>query len=280
MAKLSGPFQPVGKVGDYQFYRAKYVDGVIVRHLPANKSEQVKTEDAYTNTRAYAADFGRCSDMAGALVRGLVTRWRYVLKPFRTSEMTKFLLGMQKMDTIHPIGRRTIFVPNWQDEIQNKLLSLSKNNANTFASVTGDGHVTFDERIPGLSVDSDLYFTIYSELPAMYNNIDGVLVYNSFILYKMADPNRESPLEKSVSAFVNLKVSDNPPVYSVDIPRSSFGRNINAQYIQSRIVTISFNPTNSFVQFLVVLLPYVQVGGQKYVQQKLCSVACVPCEVG
>lgn len=279
MAKLSGPFQPVGKIGDYQYYRAKYVDGVIVRHLPANKSEQVKTEDAYANTRAYAADFGRCSDMAGALVRGLVTRWRYILKPFRTSEMTKFLLGMQKRDTTHIIGRRTIFVSNWQDEIRRKLLSLAKNDISTFADITGRGQARYEESIPGISALCYLDVTIHTNSAADYRSIDGVFVYNTFVLYKMADPNSVSPLEKSVSIFVNMRLYGIQQPYVRDIPRSQFDTLVNITYAETNVVTISFSPSNSFVGQLVVLLPYIEVGGQKYIQQKLCSFAFVPIEV-
>lgn len=274
MAKQRGIIQPRGKLGGYSFYRTKYVENTIIRALPANRSEQVKTADGYANTRAYAADFGRASDMAGALVRGMVTRWRYVLTPFRNSQLTRHILKMLFADTTHEVGRRWFTQENWREMLRQRFVALSKNDFGAVGHLVNDGVFSFDYDRGGIEVKGGFYLQIDSGGAYNVAAIDGVRVYNNFVLYKMANPNEESPLEQSVSIFIGLRTEDRESYF--DVPKSDFGRLIGYENASSFVATISFDTSNSFLGQCVVFLPYKQVGDTKYILQKHCSFDFIP----
>lgn len=277
MAKQRGIIQPVGKLGDFSFYRSRYVDGIIIRQLPANRSEQVKTAEGYANTRAYAADFGRAAGMASALVRGMVNRWRYVINPHRTSYLTKYILSLIELDTTHEIGKRILNVDGWREKVADKFVSLSKNRFDVCGDVYGDATVEYDGTEGGFNVTGGYVVQMYPNGFLSIDEVDGVLLYNNFVYYHMADPNSQGELDESTAIFRPLHNLQGE--YFEVIPKSSFGSSLVKSQAPTFIPVASFPYQTGLVGQCLVCLPYQQIGTRKYILQKYCSFYWMRAEV-
>lgn len=125
MAKQTGIFGVKGKLNGTSFYQSKN-GGNLIKSLPINFGERVKTEPAFENTRKNASEFGTAAAFAGDLVKVVAQRWRYILKSSIVGDMSKTCLALLKKDTDHPWGQRVIKGEYIHDVIS-KYNSYSKN---------------------------------------------------------------------------------------------------------------------------------------------------------
>ena len=107
MAKQHGMVKLTGKIDQTSYYYAKE-GGYQTRAINPNMSERVKNDPQFENTRLNANEFGSCASTAGAIVRGVNSRWRYLTLPGIDGRMTGACVWAMQQDTTHPFGQRVI----------------------------------------------------------------------------------------------------------------------------------------------------------------------------
>lgn len=108
MAKQSGIHQLRGKVGNMKYYRMKGVQDGLVQSINEGMSNRVKNGAEYANTRRNNSEFGMAASTAGACVKSLSLRWRYLLKPFVTGALAKIFYDGIKTNDGSPWGSRHV----------------------------------------------------------------------------------------------------------------------------------------------------------------------------
>lgn len=146
MAKQTGIFGVKGKLNGTSFYQSKN-GGNLIKSLPINFGERVKTEPAFENTRKNASEFGVAASFAGNLVKVVAQRWRYILKSSIVGEMSKTCLSLLRMDTVHPWGERVIKGEYIHDVIS-KYNTYSKNQMPADWRVFMDNMITIAQGLP------------------------------------------------------------------------------------------------------------------------------------
>ena len=107
MAKQHSLIPITGKVGNSSFFYTRN-GGFQMRQLNPTMSERVKTEPNFANTRLQAAEFGAAGSTVSALIRTLMQRYRYILNPKITGDLTQAVYGFIKNDREHEFGQRQL----------------------------------------------------------------------------------------------------------------------------------------------------------------------------
>ena len=230
----------------------KGVEGTLVRSINEGLSNRVKNDAAYANTRLNAAEFGSAGNFAGALVRTVSRRWRYILKAFTTAAMTKALREMIQLDATSNWGQRTIHHRGWMLEVMQSLQMMVKNAyEESFA-------LDIDASLSGttLTVEVAVKATDSAELVAM--GADGVRyeIFHQRATVPVFD-NGSGKYTKSIASDVNLNITD-----------VAIGTAQTITATESGVVELD---APAFDSILVVALPYRTVNGEKYILQELCS---------
>lgn len=261
MAKSSELLALRGKVAGKSFYAMKGVEGTLVRSINEGLSNRVKNDAAYANTRLNAAEFGSAGNFAGALIRTVSKRWRYILKAFSTAAMTKALRGMIQLDDEGAWGQRTVVHSGWITEVIQSLQMMVKNAyEETFANDIN------------VSVSSGTLTAVISvkatdSVELREQGVDGV----RYEVYRQV---ASAPsFDENVSKFTKSIASD-AILASADV---GIGSAQTVTATQSDYVEPSGDSINCV---LVVALPYRTVGGQTYVLQELCSCKWVEITAG
>ena len=253
MAKSSELLALRGKIAGKSFYSMKGVEGTLVRSINEGLSNRVKNDAAFANTRLNAAEFGSAGNFAGALIRTVSRRWRYILKAFATAAMTKALREMIQLDATSNWGQRTAKIENWQDLVRQSLQMLVKNSYDeSFANDINVGLVGPS----GLQVSVTVAATDSSELVA--KGADGVR-------YELYDQVAVVPLFDASSGKYTKSLGTDKLLGSADIEIGVGGTVTGADASKT-----SVNPNGSN-SVLVVALPYRTVHNEKHILQELCS---------
>jgi len=262
MAKSSELLALRGKVAGKSFYAMKGVEGTLVRSINEGLSNRVKNDAAYANTRLNAAEFGSAGNFAGALVRTVSKRWRYILKAFTTAFVTKALRQMIQLDSSSNWGQRTVMIHGWQAFIRQSLQMMVKNSyEESFANdIQANG-----TQGGGLTVTVTVATTDSSELVA--KGADGVRY--ELYLQRTTAPEFDSAAgkyEKSTASDILLGSTD-----------AAIG---SASTVSGSYATYLPSTGSQLDSVLVVALPYRTINGQKHILQELCSCKWVGITVG
>lgn len=253
MAKSSELLALRGKIAGKSFYSMKGVEGTLVRSINEGLSNRVKNDAAFANTRLNAAEFGSAGNFAGALVRTVSKRWRYILKAFTTAAMTKALREMIQLDSTSNWGQRTVMITGWKDLIRQSLQMMVKNSYDeSFANDIAASYVL------GSGLTATVTVLASDSVELQSKGADGVRY--ELYLQRSTPPEFDSnsgKYDKAIADDLFLGSSDAP------IGTATTVSGINANYFPET--------EKQFDNVLVVALPYRTINSQKHILQELCS---------
>lgn len=125
MAKQSSLFKLRGKADGQSFYYSKNGE-YLTRKINPGMSSRVKTAEEYANTRLNNAEFGGAGACAGAMVRAVSKRWRYILNSIATGMLVKGIKEAMMSDNTHDWGKRSVLLAD-MPAIQALYNQFSKN---------------------------------------------------------------------------------------------------------------------------------------------------------
>lgn len=257
MAKQSGIHQLKGKIRGMSYYRQKGVVEGLARSINQGLSKRVKEDVAYANTRLNAAEFGTAGAFAGACIRNISDRQRAMLKDFATGDFAKFVKSIIIEDTINPWGLRSISTYGGGMLFIDKLNSYAKNEFSYYVGGVWDVNVTTG------SVDD--VWALNAELPANWGSV-------------LASKGATGAFVDMYAYGVSVNVTNVAPFKSEAVlyPLASDDATIGQSVTFTDAVNIpaSFNVAdvdNRLSATLVVVRPYREVNGVKYIMQELCT---------
>lgn len=254
MAKQSGIHQLRGKVGNMKYYRMKGVQDGLVQSINEGMSNRVKNGAEYANTRRNNSEFGMAASTAGASVKTLSLRWRYLLKPFVTGAIAKSFLSVAKSSTNIPWGSRFISPQELQRYYPVGMRSIVKNDISDFGnllcSITSvDGGATLD--LNGQNVHN---------AKAEAAGCKGVRCV--FVGGMITPSFGGSNTSQAYPATQQTEI-----LTETDVP---FGNDVE-QSQSAPIIAAALEEVDAAAIGYVVLLPYREVGNEKVVMQEFAS---------
>lgn len=271
MAKQTSLIKINGKADGQSFYTSKN-GGALMRSINPGMGQRVKDAKEYINTRKNNAEFGAAGNLAGAIVKPISLRWRFILDSIGTGKLVKAIKAAMVEDTVSPWGGRVVPLAS-MPHIQDVFNSLSKNempqeivnvlqNSLTFAAATNtvefsqNAAISADTiqqlRDKGATHISTKVFALVVRKPHIdINSKDYVPAETQFV--DMSDSFSDSHIP--VSAGEELV---------------SAGSLANAPAVLNQEMQLG--------GVLVVFLPERSVGGEYYTLQELCSAYWCPAE--
>ena len=273
MAKQKGLAKFAGKIDDQSFYYSKN-GGYMSRKINPGMSARVKTAAEYANTRLNNAEFGGAGACAGAIVRGISQRWRFILSPIATGMLVKAIKKEMMKDTTSPWGRRKVAAAD-MPAIQDVFNGMSKNNVPAGVVDFVKNQVKYDatNNMVFASDGGQLTADEVAELKA--KGADGVNV--SYYAYNVDAPTPDADgnsYEIATNRIQHLSGLDDGGdlvigsqlvIGAADGQVTSFG-------------TIS--SATAIAGVLAIVMPYKNVGAKQYVLQELCSACWIESQAG
>lgn len=256
MAKQVGIHQLRGKVGQMKYYGMKGVEGGLVQSINEGMSERVKTDAAYANTRLNNAEFGAAGSTAGAIIRSLSQKWRYLLVPFATGKAAKDVRSLMMLDGTGKWGQRGLKGTDWQKVLAEAISQYSKNPVEDYSGLS---FKAFFDSEDGMLIGVSGNDTFNNEKLASLG-IDGVSV---IVLGGVINASAfDASALKYAPALSDLKV-----IASDDI---DFGDSFESSDNISSI-KVTAQADNKLYGGVVIFLPYKTVNGSQYIMQEHCS---------
>lgn len=261
MAKQKGLHKLAGKVDEQSYYYSKN-GGYQSRKINPGIGERVKTDPAYYNTRLNNAEFGAAGACAGAMIREVSKRWRYILDSIATGKMVKELKALMELDTTSPWGQRVIQLADMAG-VQEKYNQFSKNEM-------------FEEIVNHISSKVK-----YNSTTNKLINSDSLIIDASFLERLQAigaTGFRVSINVFTVSAptFIEVAHKYAPSIATLSNVSTTESRDVEVgdDVIDVFDVTVSSVPQNSALVFggvLVIFEPLRKVGTTYATLQQHCS---------
>lgn len=254
MAKQSGIHQLRGKVGNMKYYRMKGVQDGLVQSINEGMSNRVKNGAEYANTRRNNSEFGMAASTAGAAVKSLSLRWRYLLKPFMTGSLAKDILVAAKVGSSSVWGQRSISADTLQGYYPYLMQKAIKNDVSDFGNLVCqvsviEGGATLDllgEHIRNEKAEA-----------AGCAGVRCVFVGGSIIpSFSGADSSTTLPSQQNTDILTEI-----------DVP---FGNDVE-QKQSAPVIARALEEIDEAAIGYVVLLPYREVGNEKVVMQEFAS---------
>ena len=249
MARQSGLHQLRGKVGEHSYYKQTGVASGLVRSINQGMSARVKTSEEYANVRLNNAEFGQAGRIAKVLGRFITPKYRPMILPFSQSKMCSVLLNAIKKDLTTPWGQRNVSsLDTGVTVLINALNSVRKNDPESFGV-----SISIVEDNLRVSVDSVLSHAKLSSIGAHGYDVR-VIAACPWIGSYQGDGYGESFARANIYDTTDLAPED---TWDVDY---------------------AFRPTPpqgwpAFQQnfFVVIIMPYRNVGNDKYTLQEHCT---------
>ena len=269
MAKQFGIHGIRGKINGVSYYSSKN-GGQLIRKINEGMSSRVKTAKEYANTRLNNAEFGAAGSLAGAIVRPISQRWRFILDSIATGKLVKAIKAAMMLDTASPWGERVVPLTEMA-HLQDVFNGFSKNempqevvdvlqNKMTFAAANNEFKILEDA-----SMSADLVQQLHDKGATTMST--KVYAFNVRKPYIGADGKTYVPSE-SVLVDITTGIGE----------RHNDLEEGNA-IIDSVTQTLEIKPLNEETHLggvLVVFLPERQVGDEYYTLQELCSAYWCP----
>lgn len=269
MAKQSGIHGIRGKINGVSYYSSKN-GGQLIRKINEGMSSRVKTAKEYANTRLNNAEFGAAGSLAGAIVRPISQRWRFILDSIATGKLVKAIKAAMMQDVQSPWGERVVPLTEMA-HLQDVFNGFSKNEMpqeivnvlQNFLKFTAATQTIETMDYAELSAD-----TVQQLLDKGATHVSSkVFAFNVLKPYIGADGKNYVPAE---SLFVDIS--------------DTFGEEHIAVTEETTIIQSEtkanapavLNEESHLGGILVVLLPERKVGNEYFTLQELCSAYWCP----
>lgn len=262
MAKQKGNHLYHGKLGGEVFYMQKGV-GALVRTQNEGMSERVKSAPEFANTRKNASEFGGAGKLAGLAVRTVSQRWRYILDPFATGKLAKFINEQIKLDTANPWGERELPATSMA-AVQEMYNRFSKNEMEQaiVLSINGATYSTNDENVV-IRTAATMSVDFVNRMKSFGADKVSVSVYAMECAKPQFDPASGKylvdPAHNTFRSLTSL-VSD------VEVGEEL----VSADNLDASSTEVQ-NTTESLGGILVVMLPMRTINNVDYVLQEHCA---------
>lgn len=269
MAKQSGIHGIRGKINGVSYYSSKN-GGQLIRKINEGMSSRVKTAKEYANTRLNNAEFGAAGSLAGAIVRPISQRWRFILDSIATGKLVKAIKAAMMQDTASPWGERVVPLTEMahlqdvfngfsKNEMPQELVNVLQTGV-TYNSTTGQINIT-----DGGPISSDFVQQMSDKGATHFST--KVIAFNVRKPYIGADGKTYVPAE---SLFVDLS-----QYYGDSHNTIREGDNYMAE--GEEVINLAvLNEETHLGGVLVVLLPERKVGNEYFTLQELCSAYWCP----
>lgn len=269
MAKQSGIHGIRGKINGVSYYSSKN-GGQLIRKINEGMSSRVKTAKEYANTRLNNAEFGAAGSLAGAIVRPISQRWRFILDSIATGKLVKAIKAAMMQDTASPWGERVVPLTEMA-HLQDVFNGFSKNempqeivdglqNYLTFAAATNTLAIS-----QNISMSSDTVQQLFDK--GVTHFTAKVFAFNVRKPYIGADGKTYVPAE---SLFVDISSTFGTVHGSIE---DAAGIIESSSQANSPAV---LNEEAHLGGVLVVFMPERKVGNEYYTLQELCSAYWCP----
>lgn len=262
MAKQSGIHQINGRVGNMSYYHQKGVRDGLLRRVNEGMSKRVKDDEAFANTRLNAAEFGASGSFSGAAIRAISDRQRTMLKDFATGDFCKYIKNLLLNDTTNPWGSRQLVGVNWQVPALAKISQYAKNDFQSY--VGGEWNVSV-----GVSA-SNATWTPKTSLSegwgSLLANRGATGAYINLYAYKIDLDVPTQGKMKGVASIAAVGSTEATIGTSASITEAV---TLSAEYDGKQAA-------NTMQGVLVVVRPYQEVNGEKYIRQELCTFQVLP----
>lgn len=269
MAKQSGIHGIRGKINGVSYYSSKN-GGQLIRKINEGMSSRVKTAKEYANTRLNNAEFGAAGSLAGAIIKPISQRWRFILDSIATGKLVKAIKASMMQDTASPWGERVVPLTEMahlqdvfngfsKNEMPQEVVNVLQNNL-TFTVATNTIETT-----AAAEISADIAQQLLDK--GATHITSKVFAFNVRKPYIGADGKTYVPAE---ALFVDIS--------------STFGYANNVIEAGGNIISDDslgeapavLNEEAHLGGVLVVLLPERKVGNEYYTLQELCSAYWCP----
>lgn len=263
MPKQFGQIKLKGKVGDDSYYYSR-LGGFQTRKLNPNMSERVKTDERFANTRKNAKEFGGAASTAGAIVKGISERWRYIRIPNAPSRLTKIIQAATMQDNSMPWGRRSLPLSEMPN-VQEAYNRMSKNQCPQFIRQYISEQVTYDAYRMEIDFNQALYTTAEFERDLIAKGADGFEQY--IYVYRVRKSYFNPQMMDFYPAEYELtETSDVGQAIAID----GEGGHLMRSAITPRTQAEPINTYASLGGLLCVYLPYKNSASGRVILQNLC----------
>lgn len=269
MAKQSGIHGIRGKINGVSYYSSKN-GGQLIRKINEGMSSRVKTAKEYANTRLNNAEFGAAGSLAGAIVRPISQRWRFILDSIATGKLVKAIKAAMMQDTASPWGERVVPLTEMA-HLQDVFNGFSKNEmpqeiVNVLQNDMTYAAATSTISIPNsAALSADLAQQLLDK--GATHITTKVFAFNVRKPYIGADGKTYVPAEALFVDISNTFGSEHSSIADEDDITGS-GTLANAPAV--------LNEESHLGGVLVVCLPERYVGNEYFTLQELCSAYWCP----
>lgn len=269
MAKQSGIHGIRGKINGVSYYSSKN-GGQLIRKINEGMSSRVKTAKEYANTRLNNAEFGAAGSLAGAIVRPISQRWRFILDSIATGKLVKAIKAAMMQDTASPWGERVVPLTEMA-HLQDVFNGFSKNEMPQEVVTGLESELTYDSTSKVLDLANEILPSADTKQQLLDKGAthftSKVFAFNVRKPYIGADGKTYVPAE---SLFVDI--TNSYGVLHGDIAESDAILNGGTENDAPAVL----NEESHLGGVLVVFLPERKVGNEYYTMQQLCSAYWCP----
>ena len=269
MAKQSGIHGIRGKINGVSYYSSKN-GGQLIRKINEGMSSRVKTAKEYANTRLNNAEFGAAGSLAGAIVRPISQRWRFILDSIATGKLVKAIKAAMMQDIASPWGERVVPLTEMA-HLQDVFNGFSKNEMPLEIVTDLLANLTYNSATQTVNLASDVQMSADTAQQLLDKGATHfstkAFEFNVRKPYIGADGKTYVPAE---ALMVDINA-----VFGVDnFPISEGCVVLTGESIANSLAVL--NEESHLGGVLVVFLPERKVGDQYYVLQELCAAYWCP----
>ncbi len=269
MAKQSGIHGIRGKINGVSYYSSKN-GGQLIRKINEGMSSRVKTAKEYANTRLNNAEFGAAGSLAGAIVRPISQRWRFILDSIATGKLVKAIKAAMMQDTASPWGERVVPLSEMA-HLQDVFNGFSKNEMPQEVVNGLQTNMTYNASIHtlGMTASTSLSLDTVNQLldKGATHITSKVFAFNVRKPYIGADGKTYVPAE---SLFMDISTS----IGTANTALTNATLVLDSASVENAPAVL--NEEAHLGGVLVVLLPERKVGNEYYILQELCSAYWCP----
>lgn len=267
MAKQRGIYKSAGKIEGRSYYYSQ-TGGYLSRNINPGMSDRVKTDAAFANTRRNANEFGGAGKLAGAIIRPVSQRWRYILNPTATGDLAKVIAEGMRLDTLNVWGHRELQLIAMAG-VQDVYNQQSKNEMpSIIVQGLASGNIYSDRSkflvsANDVEMDGDFVNTMLAK------GAEGVIV--NVYSFSASVPKVNPASGKYFATTSRLLLLD-----SIDEEIALGNRLVESAEFNCSLTdkTKPFPPENTadhLSGLLVIMLPYKVVSNEKYILQEHCA---------
>lgn len=269
MAKQSGIHGIRGKINGVSYYSSKN-GGQLIRKINEGMSSRVKTAKEYANTRLNNAEFGAAGSLAGAIVRPISQRWRFILDSIATGLLVKAIKAAMMQDTASPWGERVVPLTEMA-HLQDVFNGFSKNEMPQEVVTGLQSSLTYNATSHQLILagDIDISNDTYQQLAdkGVTHITTKVFAFNVRKPYIGADGKTYVPAD-------SIMVDASAKLGQVNEGLQPDTNLLTADNVENSPAVL--NEESHLGGVLVVLLPERKVGNEYFTLQELCSAYWCP----